>query len=151
MVFLNVQVYNRCVGTRYCANGCPYLVRFFNYWEPEWPESLQNQLNPDVTVRSRGIMEKCTMFIQRIRRGTRKAKRDNNEVMDGDISPACVQACPTEAMVFGNQKDPNSKINKMKNDKRSYTLLDHLKTNSNVWYLAKIDEDMDSHHEGGSH
>ena len=96
-------------------------------------------------------MEKCTMCIQRIRRGTRKAKRDNNEVMDGDISPACVQACPTEAMVFGNQKDPNSKINKMKNDKRSYTLLDHLKTNSNVWYLAKIDEDMDSHHEGGSH
>ncbi|MFL2673793.1 MAG: hypothetical protein ACJ0G3_03825, partial [Dehalococcoidia bacterium] len=113
--------------------------------------SFQNQLNPDVTVRSRGIMEKCTMCIQRIRRGTRKAKRDNNEVMDGDISPACVQACPTDAMVFGNQKDPNSKINKMKNDKRSYTLLDHLKTNSNVWYLAKVDEETDTHSKEGGH
>ena len=148
---LNVQIYNRCVGTRYCANGCPYLVRFFNYWEPEWPESFQNHLNPDVTVRSRGIMEKCSMCIQRIRRGTRNAKKDKRDVVDGDISPACVQACPTDALVFGNQKDPESRINKMKNDKRSYTLLDHLKTNSNVWYLAKVDPDIEAHHGEGSH
>jgi molybdopterin-containing oxidoreductase family iron-sulfur binding subunit len=91
------------------------------------------------------------MCIQRIRRGTRKAKRESKEVMDGDISPACVQACPTDAMVFGNQKDPESTINKMKNDKRAYTLLDHLGTSSNVWYLAKIDEDLNSHQEEDRH
>jgi molybdopterin-containing oxidoreductase family iron-sulfur binding subunit len=145
---LNVQVYNRCVGTRYCANGCPYLVRFFNYWEPEWPESLKNHLNPDVTVRSRGIMEKCTMCIQRIRRSTRNAKKNGEELKDGDISPACVDACPTDALVFGNQKDENSRVSKMKNDKRSYTLLDNLQTSPNIFYLAKIDHDKEegTHH-----
>ena len=96
-------------------------------------------------------MEKCSMCIQRIRRGTRNAKKDKRDVVDGDISPACVQACPTDALVFGNQKDPESRINKMKNDKRSYTLLDHLKTNSNVWYLAKVDPDIEAHHGEGSH
>ena len=96
-------------------------------------------------------MEKCTMCIQRIRRGTRDAKREGGELVDGDISPACVQSCPTDALVFGNQKDPESRINKMKNDKRSYTLLDHLKTNSNVWYLAKVDEDLSDSHSKGKH
>ena len=81
---LNVQVYNRCIGTRFCANNCPYHVRYFNFWEPEWPDELKNQLNPDVTVRSRGIMGKCTFCIQRIRRSKREAARDGSDLEDGD-------------------------------------------------------------------
>ncbi|MEX0763434.1 MAG: 4Fe-4S dicluster domain-containing protein [Dehalococcoidia bacterium] len=152
---LNVQVYNRCVGTRYCANGCPYQVRFFNYWEPVWPESLRNHLNPDVTVRSRGIMEKCTFCIQRIRRGARQAARENREIQDGEIQPACVQACPTQTLNFGDWNDPESRINQMKNNDRSYTLLPHLETDPNVVYLAKVDPHKEvTHHaeaESGVH
>lgn len=138
---LNVQVYNRCVGTRYCANGCPYIVRFFNYWEPVWPESLRNHLNPDVTIRSRGIMEKCTFCVHRIRRGVRQARSEGRPVEDGEIRTACQDACPTEALVFGDVKDPNSKVSKLKNSERHYRLLPQLGTEPNVFYLAKIDED----------
>ncbi len=141
---LNVQVYNRCVGTRYCANGCPYIVRFFNYWEPVWPESLRNHLNPDVTIRSRGIMEKCSFCVHRIRRGVRSAAREGRALDDGEIRTACQEACPTDALVFGDIKDPNSKVAKMKEDDRYYTLMPQLGTNPNVFYLAKIDEDREA-------
>ena len=144
---MNVQVYNRCIGTRFCANGCPYHVRFFNFWEPEWPESLKNQLNPDVTVRSRGIMEKCSFCIQRIRRTTRNSDRDGVEIKDGsrELNPACVNACPTSALTFGDFKDENSEVSKMKKDAmsdegRGYKLMDNLGTDTNVIYLKKIDE-----------
>ena len=99
---LNVQVYNRCIGTRYCANNCPYHVRFFNFWEPVWPETLRNQLNPDVTVRSRGIMEKCSFCVQRIRRSELDSTREGRDIKDGELQPACVQACPTGSLVFGD-------------------------------------------------
>ena len=105
---LNVQVYNRCVGTRYCANNCPYNVRFFNFWQAEWPKSMHNQLNPDVTVRTRGIMEKCTFCIQRIRRGERKVEgQEGGELTDktmteGNFMPACVAACPTDTLVLAS-------------------------------------------------
>jgi len=145
---LNVQVYNRCVGTRYCANGCPYIVRFFNYWEPVWPEAFRNHLNPDVTVRSRGIMEKCSFCVQRIRRGVRNAEREGRKPVDGEIQTACTQACPTDALVFGNFNDKDSKISKMKDDDRHYTLLPHLATDPNVVYLAQIDTDRSA---GTSH
>lgn len=112
---LNVQVYNRCIGTRFCANGCPYHARFFNFWEPAWPESLKNQLNPDVTVRSRGIMEKCTFCIQRIRRTKRDAVQEYGDSsaetifadpdLERAISPACVNACPTDTLVYGDLYD----------------------------------------------
>ena len=120
---LNVQVYNRCVGTRFCANNCPYQVRFFNFWEPEWPDSLQNQLNPDVTVRSRGIMEKCTFCVQRIRRTSRDAKKNGSSVEDGDraLNPACVKACPTGTLVFGDLNDSGSQVSK----RRETELDDH--------------------------
>ncbi len=144
---LNVQVYNRCVGTRFCANNCPYIVRFFNFWEPEWPESLKNQLNPDVTVRSRGIMEKCTFCIQRIRRSTREAKWEGRDVQDGDraMNPACVNACPTDTLVFGDFNDPNSKASKIRDKEmgrngRGYHLLEQLGTHPNVVYLKKVDK-----------
>ena len=136
---LNVQVYNRCVGTRYCQNNCPYHVRFFNFWEPVWPESLRNQLNPDVTVRSRGIMEKCTFCVQRIRRGELDADREGREVRDGDIQPACSQACPTDALMFGDVKDPQSRVSQFANDKRAFHLREQLGTDPNVIYLSKVD------------
>ncbi len=136
---LNVQVYNRCVGTRYCQNNCPYHVRFFNFWEPVWPEALRNQLNPDVTVRSRGIMEKCTFCVQRVRRGELDADREGREVRDGDIQPACAQACPTDALMFGDVKDPQSRVSQFANDKRAFHLREQLGTEPNVLYLSKVD------------
>ena len=136
---MNVQIYNRCVGTRYCGNGCPYNVRFFNYWEPVWPTSLRNQLNPDVTIRSRGIMEKCSFCVQRIRRVSREAVRDGRDLVDGDIETACTEACPTNALVFGDFNDDRSRVSVMKNDDRKYTHLDKLNTEPNVVYLAQVD------------
>ena len=149
---LNVQVYNRCVGTRYCANNCPYQVRFFNFWEPVWPETLRNQLNPDVTVRSRGIMEKCSFNVQRLRRAERVVERqEGGRITDEDLKmgnylPACVQACPTNTLVFGDFNDPDSKVSRMKDEHyheggRGYKLLDFLGTEPNVIYLSKIDKD----------
>jgi len=143
---LNVQVYNRCIGTRFCANACPYTVRSFNFWEPSWPNSLKNQLNPDVTVRSRGIMEKCTFCVQRIQRTKRVADKEGTERNDStrELNPACVNACPTNSLVFGDVNDPDSKVSEMKSDAhdgRGYELLEHLGVGSNVTYLKKIDED----------
>ena len=147
---LNVQVYNRCIGTRFCANNCPYHVRFFNFWEPEWPESLKNQLNPDVTVRSRGIMEKCTFCIQRIRRTKQRAKAEGGDVKDEkyerSLDPACVNACPTETLFFGDLNDPESKVSKIRDKEsqeggRAYRLLENLGTNPNVIYLKKVDKE----------
>ncbi|MCH7738517.1 MAG: 4Fe-4S dicluster domain-containing protein [Chloroflexi bacterium] len=144
---LNVQVYNRCVGTRYCAIGCPYNVRFFNYWEPVWPEALRNQLNPDVTIRSRGIMEKCSFCIQRIRRAERLGRRENRLVADGEIQTACSQACPTNALTFGNLKDPDSKVSRLSKDRRHYKLLDEkIGTDPNVIYLARVEEKAEAVH-----
>ncbi len=156
---LNVQVYNRCIGTRFCANNCPYQVRFFNFWEPAWPETLKNQLNPDVTVRSRGIMEKCTFCVQRIRRSSREADKEGTELEDGDraLSPACVNACPTEALMFGDLNNPESKVAKKAEKElrettparkggRGYHLLDEFGTHPKVVYLKKYDEDAGEAH-----
>ncbi len=136
---LNLQVYNRCIGTRYCGNNCPYNVRFFNWWDPAWPEPLTSQLNPDVTVRSKGVMEKCTFCIQRIRRVSREAARQGRPVRDGELQPACAQACPTDALVFGDWNDPNSRVNQLAQDARSYRLLEHLGIEPVVIYLKKVD------------
>ncbi len=137
---LNVQVYNRCIGTRYCANNCPYNVRFFNFWEPSWPASLRNQLNPDVTVRSRGIMEKCTFCVQRIRRAEKTAKFELRVLADGELQTACAQACPTDALVFGNLKDPASKVSKLSKDRRHYRVLEEQGTEPSVFYLKRVDK-----------
>ena len=137
---LNVQVYNRCIGTRFCANGCPYHVRFFNYWTPEWPDSLKNQLNPDVTVRTRGIMEKCTFCIQRIRQAKDAAKDDGRRrVQDGEVQPACVQTCASQAMVFGNRNDTQSEVYQTMNDPRAYHVLEEVNTAPSVVYLKKVE------------
>jgi anaerobic selenocysteine-containing dehydrogenase/Fe-S-cluster-containing dehydrogenase component len=136
---LNAQVYNRCIGTRYCSHNCPYKVRRFNWLNIEWPDPLDRQLNPDVTVRSRGVMEKCTFCIQRIRDVEHRAKREDRPVRDGEIQPACVQSCPTRAFVFGDLMNPNSKVNELTRlDPRRYHILEELNTKSAVTYLRRI-------------
>ena len=136
---LNAQVYNRCVGTRYCANNCPYTVRFFNFFDPKWEAPLDKALNPEVSVRTRGVMEKCTFCIQRIRKGEEKAKDEGREVRDGDVVPACVQTCPTRAMYFGNIADPESEVSKLSKSNRASRLLEELGTKPRVIYLNKGD------------
>ncbi len=133
---LNLQVYNRCVGTRYCQNNDPYKVRFFNWFDPQFEGLLINQLNPDVTVRTAGVMEKCTFCVQRIRRGEEKALVEHRDLKDGEVTPACVQACPSEALVFGDLNDPNSKISQLtQNNQRNFRLLDELGTKPQAIYL----------------
>jgi len=134
---LNVQVYNRCVGTRYCANNCPYQVRFFNFFAPEWPEPLALQLNPDVAIRMGGVMEKCTFCIQRVKRSKNDAKEEGRPLADGEIQPACAQSCPAEAMVFGDLNDPESKVSRLAGSGRSSRLLEELGTKPKVFYLQR--------------
>ena len=136
---LNVQVYNRCVGTRYCANNCPYTVRFFNWFDPVWPEPLDLQLNPDVSVRPGGVMEKCTFCVQRIQRTKLDAKDEGRPIADGDAQPACVQSCPAEAMAFGDLSDRESKVSKLAESGRSRQLLEELGTKPRVFYLERAD------------
>jgi molybdopterin-containing oxidoreductase family iron-sulfur binding subunit len=135
---LNVQVYNRCVGTFYCANNCPYTVRYFNWFAPEWPEPLQLQHNPDVAVRMAGVMEKCTFCIQRIKRSKEDAAQEGRPLVDGDVRPACVQSCPAEAMVFGDLNDPESKVSRLAQNGRATRLLEELGTKPKVFYLQKV-------------
>jgi molybdopterin-containing oxidoreductase family iron-sulfur binding subunit len=138
---LNGQVYNRCVGTRYCANNCPYKVRYFNWYkynEESWPAPLHLQLNPDVTVRARGVMEKCTFCIQRIRGAQNDARVENRQISDGEFTTACAQACPSSAIVFGNAADPGSKVAQLQQDPRGYRVLEDLNTRSAITYLAKV-------------
>jgi Fe-S-cluster-containing dehydrogenase component len=133
---LNLQVYNRCVGTRYCQNNDPYKVRFFNFHDPQFDGLLVEQLNPDVTLRSAGVMEKCTFCVQRIRRGEEAALVENRPLQDGEVVPACVQACPTSALLFGDLYDPNAQVTQLvKEDQRQFKLLDSLGTVPQVVYL----------------
>lgn len=138
---LNAQVYNRCVGTRYCSNNCPYKVRVFNWFTWEWPEPLNWQLNPDVTVREKGVMEKCTFCVQRIREAQNHARLEDRAVTDGEITPACAQTCPGEAIVFGNVKDPNSRVARVAASGRGYRVLEELNTQSAITYLKRVELD----------
>ncbi len=133
---LSMMAYLRCVGTRYCANNCPYRVRFFNYFDPVFEPPLYNQLNPDVTVRSAGVMEKCSFCIQRIRRATEKAKVEARPLRDGEVTPACVQSCPTGALVFGDLNDETSAVAKLlHHNARATQLLANFGTEPSVYYL----------------
>jgi len=134
---LNAQVYNRCIGTRYCANACPYNVRYFDFFNPEWPKPLHLQLNPDVSVREVGVMEKCTFCVQRINATVGEAKAEKRELKDGDIKPACVQSCSAKALVFGDLNDPESEVSRLSKSPRGAKLLEDLGTLPKVTYLSR--------------
>ena len=147
---LNQQIYNRCVGTRYCENNCPYKVRRFNWFENSRDDRLANlTLNPDVTVRSRGVMEKCSFCVQRIQDAKAEAKRQNRNLRDGEIQTACQQTCPAQAIVFGDVNDPKSKVAQRMNSGRRYRVLEELNTRPSVGYLKIVrDKKTDK---GGDH
>ncbi len=149
---LNQQVYNRCVGTRFCANNCPYKVRRFNWFDYAHNDELENMvLNPDVTVRSRGVMEKCSMCIQRIQEAKIEAKAKGIPLADGDIKLACQQSCPADAITFGDLNDPESDISKLVEDPRHYHVLEELNARPTVGYLTMVrnrEEEKGGNHHG---
>ena len=141
---LNDMVYNRCIGTRYCANNCPFKVRRFNYFnfnksiQADGAEVQRMRINPEVTVRHRGVMEKCTFCVQRIQAAKIPAKNAGRKLADGDVVPACAQTCPTQAITFGDLADPGSRIARLAKGGRAYTMLDELNIGSRTAYLAKV-------------
>jgi molybdopterin-containing oxidoreductase family iron-sulfur binding subunit len=134
---LNAQVYNRCIGTRYCANACPYNVRQFNFFNPTWDKPLQLQFNPDVSVREVGVMEKCTFCVQRIKTAEIAADADKRELKDGELKPACAQSCPANSIVFGDLNDPESKVSRLFKSGRGEKLLEDVGTQPKIVYLKR--------------
>ncbi|MBZ0243352.1 MAG: 4Fe-4S dicluster domain-containing protein, partial [Bacteroidales bacterium] len=150
---LNQMAYNRCIGTRYCNNNCPYKVRRFNFFDYNGSDAIKGNrydptemstdlrrlvLNPDVTVRAKGVIEKCSFCVQRIQDKKLQAKNQGRQLRDGEVVPACGQACPSEAIVFGNLNDKDSVISKYYADERNYHLLEELHTLPSVGYLTKV-------------
>jgi len=141
---LNGMIYNRCIGTRYCANNCPYKVRRFNYYDNQitkWPTPMELGLNPDVTVRGQGVMEKCTFCVQRIQGARQEAKNARGvdaQIADGAVQTACQQTCPSNAIAFGNLRDDASAVSQKADSKRGYHALHVLNTRPAVTYLSKV-------------
>jgi molybdopterin-containing oxidoreductase family iron-sulfur binding subunit len=153
---LNGMIYNRCIGTRYCSNNCPYKVRRFNWFDyaiETWPDPLPLMLNPDVTVRGQGVMEKCTFCVQRIDLARQTAKDAGRPIADGEVTPACAQSCPSQAISFGNLRDPESRAAKLaeQNEVRAYRALHVLNTRPAIEYLARVVREPESRVDEASH
>ncbi len=131
------QVYPRCIGVRMCISNCPYTVRYFNWHAPSWPEEYKRGLNPDVFRRRKGITEKCNFCIQRIRKAKEKAKKEKRSIRDGEVIPACVETCPSEALYFGDLNDPKSQVSRLSKSRRAFRLLEELGTEPKVFYLKE--------------
>ena len=131
------MTYNRCVGTRFCANNCPYTVRYFNFFRPAWEAPLERALNPEVSVRANGVMEKCSFCVQRIQQAKLDAAGEGRAVRDGEVKPACVQSCPTTAMYFGDLDDAESEVSRRAESGRAFHLLGELGTRPRVIYLKE--------------
>lgn len=131
------QVYSRCIGCRYCMAACPYNVKVFNWLEPEWPEELEKRANPDVSMRPKGVVEKCTFCHHRILRARDEARAAGRELRDGDVTTACAESCPAQAIVFGDLDDADSRISQLTGSPRAFRQLEDLGTEPKLYYLAR--------------
>lgn len=131
------QIYSRCIGCRYCTTACPYTVRYFNYYEPFWPEPMGEGRNPDVSVRSKGVVEKCTFCHHRLMLARDQASFEKRSLRPGDYVPACVESCPAKAMFFGDLDDPDSEVSQLAHSRRAFHLLEDLGTKPKVIYLRE--------------
>ncbi len=131
------QIYGRCIGCRYCTAACPYTARYFNWFAPEWPEEMADKVNPDVYVRTKGIVEKCSFCVQRIRKAKDRARLENRPLRDGDIVTACAETCPSTAIFFGDLDDPRSVVSILARSRRAFRVEEHLGTEPKVIYLRE--------------
>jgi len=131
------QIYARCIGCRYCTAACPYTARYFNWYDPEWEPPKDNYINPDVYVRPKGVVEKCSFCVQRVRKARRKAKEENRELADDEVISACAETCPAKAIYFGDLDNPHSIVSKLAQSRRAFRLEEFLGTNPKVIYLRE--------------
>jgi Fe-S-cluster-containing dehydrogenase component len=134
---LVAQIYAQCIGCRYCANACPYTVKYFNWYEPEWAESELQYLNPDVSVRPKGVVEKCTFCHHRLQKAREQARLEDRELREEDYQPACAEICPTRAIVFGDLDHPGHRVSMLKDDPRAFRVMEDLGTEPKVYYLRR--------------
>ncbi len=134
---LVAQINHRCIGCRYCTTACPYTVKYFNWYPPEWPKEMQSSLNRDVSIRTKGVVEKCTFCSHRLDRARIKVKIEGRDLLPGDYVPACVQACPSGAMYFGDLNDVNSVVSMLSRERRAFRLMEELGTEPKVIYLSE--------------
>lgn len=133
------QIYSRCIGCRYCVAACPYNAKVFNWYEPEWPGDLKRRANPDVSLRGKGVVEKCTFCHHRVVKAREETRAAGREMQDGDVTPACAESCPARAIVFGDLDDPTSRVSEMTRSPRAFRLHADLGTKPKVYYLAERD------------
>jgi molybdopterin-containing oxidoreductase family iron-sulfur binding subunit len=136
---LVTQIYPQCIGCRYCQVACPYTVKFFNWNEPEWPKEMRKALNPDVSVRPAGVVEKCTFCVHRLQNAKEQAAVEDRELEEGDYVPACVESCPANAMYFGDLDNPKHEVSRLKRSHRAFRVMEDLGTEPKVFYLSEVE------------